>query len=405
LYDVIVIGGGPTGSQVAYRLAGMGHGVVVVEQKESLAEPVCCTGIIGQECVNAFSIDENVISRQANSAKVFSPSGKLLNLWRQSPQACIVNRSAFNEALAKRAQAEGVEYLLNSQVNHLEIGADRVRVRVEAEGHEPNILEARAAVIAAGAGSKLVKGLGLGRIGDFVVGAQAEVDTNGVDEVEVYLGREIAPAFFAWLVPTSPGKGLVGLISRRSPAPYLQKLLTSLMAQGKITLTEVRLSYDGMPLKPLNKTYGDRLVVVGSAAGQVKPITGGGIYYGLLCADIAADNLHQALKNDDLSAKNLVSYEKGWKRRLGRELRLGYWARKFFELLSDKQIDRIFDLIKANGIDKALLQADDVNFDWHGRAVLKLLGHQAFSKAIKAMKLPLPSAGKNRRELDNIYRR
>lgn len=169
--------------------------------------------------------------------------------------------------------------------------------------------------------------------------------------------------------------------------------MSSLLAQEKITSAEVELSYGRIPLKPLARTYSERLLVVGSAAGQVKPTTGGGIYYGLLCADMAANNLHQALKRDALSANNLANYQKEWKRKLGRELKLGYWARKFYELLSDKQIDRIFDLIKSNGIDEALLKADDLSFDWHGRVVLRLIGHQALSKTIKAMKFPLVGRG------------
>jgi len=130
-------------------------------------------------------------------------------------------------------------------------------------------------------------------------------------------------------------------------------------------------------------------VVVGDAAGQVKPTTGGGIYYGLLCADIAANNLHRALENDDLSARNLASYEREWKKKLGRELKIGYWARKLYEHLSDRQIDRIFDIIKSNGIDEALLKKDDLRFDWHGEVILKLLGHRVLSKAIEVMKIPL----------------
>ena len=82
MYDVAVIGGGPAGSQVAYKLAGAGYGVVVVEQKEKLGEPVCCTGIISQECASSFNIDESVIFRWVNGASVFSPSGKLLSLWQ-----------------------------------------------------------------------------------------------------------------------------------------------------------------------------------------------------------------------------------------------------------------------------------------------------------------------------------
>jgi len=290
-------------------------------------------------------------------------------------------------AIANWAQGKGVQYVLNSPVRDIEVGNDGVRVEAAQQGEGLNF-EARVVVIATGFGSRLVGGLGLGKIGDFIMGAQAEVETIGVDEVEVYFGQEVAPDFFAWLVPTSPLKALVGLLSRRSPGLYLRKLISSLLAQGKIVSDEAELSDRGISLKPLARTYGRRLVVVGDAAGQVKPTTGGGIYYGLLCANIAANNLHRALDDDDLSARNLASYEREWKKKLGRELKIGYWARKFYEHLSDRQVDKVFDIIKSNGIDEALLKTDDLSFDWHGEVILRLLGHRVLSKAIKAMKIP-----------------
>lgn len=387
LHDVIVIGGGPVGSYVAYKLAGMGHGVVVLEQHKQPGEQVCCTGIISQKCITSFAIDENVILRQTNSAKLFSPSGRLIRLWREQTQACIVDRAALDVAMVGRAQGKGAKYLSNSLVRNLQVGDDRVRVETIRQGERLN-LEARAAVIAAGFGSTLVERLGLGRVGDFVIGAQAEVETIGIDEMEVYFGREIAPGFFAWLVPTLPPRALVGLLSRHSPELYLRRLMSSLQAQGKIAWDKAELCYGGISLKPLARTYGERLLVVGDAAGQVKPTTGGGIYYGLLCADIAADTLHQALKGDNLSAKTLANYERGWRKELGRELEIGYYARKFYERLSDKQVDRIFNIIKSHGIDQALLQAEDLSFDWHGEAVMRLIGHQVVSKALRAMKAP-----------------
>ncbi len=387
MYDIIVIGGGPVGSYVAYKLAGMGYDVVVLEQKEKLGGQVCCAGIISQGCVSSFAIDDSVVLRRASSARLFSPSGRLLRLWRQETQASIVDRAAFDMAIVSWAQSKEAQYVLNSPVRDIEIGDDGVRVKVAQQGEKSNF-EARAVVIATGFGSRLVEGLGLGKVGDFVMGAQAEVETIGVDEVEVYFGQEVAPGFFAWLVPTSPPKALVGLLSRRSPGLYLRKLIASLLAQGKIVSDEAELSHRGISLKPLARTYNRRLVVVGDAAGQVKPTTGGGIYYGLLCADIAANNLHRALKSDDLSARNLASYEREWKKKLGRELKICYYARKFYEHLSDRQVDKVFDIIKSNGIDETLLKADDLSFDWHGEVILRLLGHRVLSKAIKVMKVP-----------------
>ena len=392
LYDVIIVGAGPVGSHVAGKLAGMGYGVVVLEQKEKLGEKVCCTGIIGQECVTSFAIAESVTLKPVNSAKLFSPSGRLLRLWREETQAYLVDRAAFDLAMAARAQDEGAQYVLNSRVGHIEIGADRVRAEVVHE-REKASFEARAVVIAAGFGSRLAERLGLGTVGDFVIGVQAEVPTTGLDEIEVYFGREIAPGFFAWLVPISAQRALVGLMSRRNPAFYLRKLMSSLVAQGKVAPAEVEFSYGGIPLKPPARTYSERLIVVGDAAGQVKPTTGGGIYYGLLCADIAADTLHQTLASNVLSAKSLADYERKWRGKLGRELRIGYWARRLYERLSDGQIDRIFGIIEANGIDDALLKAEGLSFDWHGEVVLRLLKDKAVAKAMEMIKIPLRLGG------------
>jgi len=390
LYDIAVIGAGPTGSRVAYRLAGMGYGVVVIEQKDWLEEPVCCTGIISRECVESFDIEESIIYRWANSARLFSPSGNLLSVWRQEPQAAIIDRVAFNVSLASRAQSEGAEYVLSSRVRSLKVDDDRVRIEAVRQG-ERSGFEARVAVITTGFTPRLTAELGFGTVGDFVMGAQAEVETARIDEVEVYCGQELAPAFFGWLVPTSPQKALVGLLSRRTPRPYLEKLVSSLLAAGKIASNEVEARYGGIPLKPLRRTCSDRILVVGTAAGQVKPTTGGGIYFGLLCADIAASTLRLALETDDLSAGSLAGYERAWRRKLGRELRTGYWARKFYERLSDRQVDRIFDIIKSSGIDEALLKSDDLTFDWHGKVLSRLPGvvwRRAFSRAAGLMKNP-----------------
>ncbi|GAH72311.1 unnamed protein product [marine sediment metagenome] len=108
----------------------------------------------------------------------------------------------------------------------------------------------------------------------------------------------------------------------------------------------------------------------------------------MLCADIAADTLHQALKDDNLSARTLANYQRRWRKKLGRELEISYYARKFYERLSDKQVDRMFNLIKSHGIDQALFQAEDLSFDWHGEAVMRLIGHKIVANALRAMRAP-----------------
>lgn len=387
MYDVVVVGGGPVGSYLAGRMAHLGYHTVVLERKSRIGEKLCCTGIIGQECVQSFSVDEDVILRRASSACFFTPGGKTLRLQRPETQAVIVDRPAFDQGMANRAKSAGVSYIMECLVNSINIDNGRAIVTATHQRQQSQF-EGRVVVIASGFGFNLTSKLGLGKVSDFVAGAQAEVNTN-VNEVEVYFGEKIAPGFFAWLVPTTPGRGLAGLLSRRSPGLYLERFLSSLHAQGKIASANFQPRFGGIPLRPLRRTFADRVVVVGDAAGQVKPTTGGGIYYGLLCADAAVSTLDRALKTNDLSAAYLANYQRQWQRKLKRELVLGYRARQLYERLTDGQIDRMFDIITSAGIDKAVLTAKDFSFDWHGGMILRLLGHQAITRAVETMKLPL----------------
>jgi len=373
LCDIIIVGAGPAGSRIARRLSQLGYGVVVVEKNLSFDDDICCTGILGQECLSAFGLDNGLVLRQASSAKFLAPSGEYLRLCRQSPVAAIVDRARLNAHLAKMAQASGARYHLGAKAGDISLKSDGVEVRVNGQAEE-RVLKAKAAVIATGFGSTLPARLGLGEIKQFVLGAQAEVAINGIDEVEVYFDQKLTPGGFAWLVPTTGGKGLVGLLTRSQADSSLENLLETLSAQGKIASNQVVPSYDIVPLKPLPRTYADRVLVVGEVAGQVKPTTGGGVYYGLLCADIAAGVLQRSLEADDFSADALSAYEEEWRARLNRELTIGYWARTLLANLSNNNIDRLFRLAGEKGLPELISNGNGFSFDWHSQLLLKMAG-------------------------------
>lgn len=381
LYDVIVVGAGVVGNYVADKLAELSYRVMIIEEHSKIGEPTQCTGIIGKECFDRFPIPDSIVLRQASSAKFFAPSGKCLRVARDGVQAYTIDRAEVDRFLAEHAQEKGAQYLLDSKVKDF-LELDKL-IRVEVD-HRGKLLyfDGKAVVIASGFDPRFTERLGLGKIGDYITGAQAEVSANGIDEVEVYFGQEIAPGFFAWLVPTHQGRALVGLFSRRSPTLYLNKLIDSLYHHGKIASPCGKPNYGRIPLRTLPRTYKKRMIVVGDAAGQVKPTTGGGIYYGLLCGEIAVNTLSQALSSDDFSEKLFAQYERRWRKRLSRELQIGYLARRLYERLTDSQINVIFDIVQATGIHESLLRSPDFSFDWHAKLILEGLKHMVIRAAI-----------------------
>jgi digeranylgeranylglycerophospholipid reductase len=387
LLDIAVIGGGPVGSRAASQLAGMGYQVSVFEKRIGIGQKPCCTGIVSRECVSNFDIPRSVILRQLNSASIFSPSGEFICASKPEPQAYILNRPLFDCDMADRAQAKGARYFLNSNVEEVHFSPDKIVLQVNSSSDILQI-EARTAILACGFSSALIKQSGLGQIDYFVAGAQAEVEVNGLKEVEVYFDQTLAPGYFAWLAPLSDTKCFAGLLTRHSPGKHLRDWLTSLKSKGRIKDRIPEIRYGGIPLKPLSRTFSDRLLVVGDAAGQVKPTTGGGIYFGLLCADIAAETLHKAFQENDFSVRVLSGYERKWHKKLSHELRVEYLARRFYEKLNNKQIDSLFSRLKTGRLVETILREENLSFDWHGDLLLMGLKLGVTSEISRLMKLP-----------------
>jgi digeranylgeranylglycerophospholipid reductase len=388
LIDIAVIGGGPVGSRVAFNLAKKGYQVEVFEKRVDIGGKPCCTGIISQECISRYNIPLEVIYRPVNSAKIFSPSGKFFRIYRQDAQASIVNRRAFDYLLAKRAKDQGAKYSLACAAEKIIALSDKVIIECAQQGNTRQI-EAKAAVLATGFNALLPKNLGFQPPNYFTTGVQAEVETRNIDEVEVYLNQNTAPGFFAWLVPISANKSLAGLMTRQSPGWHLRNWINTLASAGKVTQPELAIRYSGIPLKPIKRTFGNRLLIVGDAAGQVKPTTGGGIYFGLICADIAADTLHNALNYGDLTSRMLARYEKEWRKILAKELQQGLFTRRLYERLNNQQIELIHSTCTLSGIVESIIKEPDLSFDWHSGLMLKMLKLAITSRANRILTAPL----------------
>jgi flavin-dependent dehydrogenase len=323
-----------------------------------------------------------MVLTEVKSAKFYSPSGRCLRLQTHNVQACVVDRLLLDKALASKAQAQRAQYFFSSSVIDILPGTDNIRVEALCAGTR-EIFSARAVVLANGFRPRLPHMLGLGRIKRFLIGAQAEVEAKNVDEFEVYFGQGIAPGGFAWLVPTSANRAYVGLLATSQAKLYLRKFLNNLFSQGRITSQDVGIGQRGVPMGTLARSYEARLLVIGDAAGQVKPTTGGGIYFGHLGARIAAEVLDGALGSDSLTAGQLSIYQKKWRAKIGKELSRGYGARWAYAKLGDRQIEGIFNALDSNGMAETLLSLDNFSFDWHSKLILTVLKYSSAYPLLK----------------------
>ena len=372
MLDVAIIGAGPIGSHVAAKLAESGYRTAVSEKNSVIGAKPCCTGIVSIECCQKNDLPSEVIYRQINSALLYSPSKTPLYLQRLQPQAVVLDRPAFDLLMAERARTNGAEYHLSANVEKITNLTEKVVLEVN-RGSRKEILEAKMAILAGGFNSPLVKNLGLDQPAYQTGSAQTVVDAPDLKEIEIYFDQELAPGFFAWLVPTNQGKALAGLMTRRSPGLRLGKWLRQLEVEGKIASQKHHIKYGGIPLKTLTQTVVGRTLIVGDAAGQVKPTTGGGIYFGLLCADIAVKAIDNALKDAHHSTEHLSQYDRLWRKRLEPELKREYLARKIYQGLGNQQIDDIFRLTLSSQTLPAILDDEELTFDWHGGLLQKIL--------------------------------
>jgi len=376
--DIIVVGGGPCGSYAAYTAAKHGAEVTVCEEHEDVGGPRHCAGHLNISSLKRLGIrvPQDVIENIIKGAVFISPSGKQFVLRCSNPVTYVVNRELFDKHLAELAMQSGADYRFKSRVKSLVLDTGSVK-GVALQGEEK--LKANIVIDAEGCSSKLLKQTGLKGLKSGMVarGIQTEVDGfEDIEEdmVEVYFGRNVAPGFFAWIIPRKDGTAKVGLATRTgNPQDYLRRFMekhpvaSKKLKKSSPTYTSIH----PIPMEgPLPRTVSSGFLAVGDAASQVKPTTGGGVIFGLTCAQIAGEVAWEAVNVQDFSETFLSSYQRRWKRVAGFELNTMLRMRKMLDSLSDRRLDNIIGLCSKLNVDNVLEKAGDLDFQ--GRSLISV---------------------------------
>ncbi len=370
LTDVMIIGGGPSGLHTAKLLSEKGVRVTLFDKDSEIGKEVVCSGVVSKEAFSRYDLPQNAILGALQSAELNSPSSINIEYHHPEQAVVVVDRHKFDATLSDYASASGAEIRTGSRVSRLNLCNDYVEATVTQNSIQ-SAIRAKIAVIATGVSFNLQSSLGLGRPEKILKGIQIEVKAPQIDKLRIHWGSNVSDGFFGWAIPIAEGRTRVGVMTDGNPTKGLRNLLSTIGDYTNICTDLGKVKRRGIAFGTINKSFSDRVVVVGEAAGLVKTTTGGGIYYGLISGEMAADTIYMALQNGDTSAKTLSNYEKMWKKSIGNEISFGKYFHRFYSKLGDDSVDALFEAAEK---DKLLsFIAEQGSFDWHKNAVIRIL--------------------------------
>jgi len=369
-YDVIVVGAGPAGSTAAYSAAAAGASVLVIDRRRELGVPVQCGEALAEDVLKELRIepDPRWAVCRTNAVKIVSPSGIEVRIAERSVTGkvgYILDRKVFDKFLAMRAAREGAEILVNTYVNGL----------ITENGHPAGVRttgawgkgEFRGKVIIAadGVGSRIGRWVGIKtalKLEDIESGIQFQmvgVKPEDTSLMEFYFGSGIAPGGYAWFFPkgedtANVGLGVLGSRADRRPVEYLREFVRKMphISCGKV----VEVNAGGVPVSgPLKQTVKENVMLVGDAARQVNPLTGGGIDSAMRAGTIAGEVAAKAVDEGDTSEKRLMEYEKRWREAIGKRLEKYLKGKEVLLKLTDEELDQLARTLSSVRFDRISL--------------------------------------------------
>jgi digeranylgeranylglycerophospholipid reductase len=338
--DVVVVGAGPGGSTAARFATERGLKVLLVEKRQEIGSPVrCAEGINGDMLSPFLPPDERWISARVSRSQIVTADTGEARSFAGEETGYVLERRVFDRVLAEKAVEAGASILLKTAVQGLITENGVVKGVKAADGYSEWEIGARIVIGADGVESKVGRWAGLDcvlRPRDSLVCAQYLLSGLDVDPecCLYYLGTQVAPGGYAWVFPKGEHRANVGLgvqadLARVSAREYLHRFIEQHpeLERG----SPVTLIAGSVPVGVARgSTVTDGLLLVGDAARQADPLTGGGIANAMLAGRLAAEVAAQCVEQGDVSAGALREYERRWQEARGLKMQRNYRVKERF---------------------------------------------------------------------------
>jgi len=292
MYDVVVVGGGPSGATAAEDLVRSGHSVALLD-REGRIKP--CGGAIPPRLMQDFDIGDDQLLAKVNTARMISPTGRHVDIPIENGFVGMVDRKDFDPFLRARAIAAGATYFTGTFVKIERPNGTPVVFYRDKATQETHELPCKLVIGADGAKSRV----GLAEVTDAdkiplvfayheIIKAPAKTDIYDPVRCDVIYDGAISPDFYGWVFPHGDSAS-VGMGSELSSVNLKQATADLRAASGLAECETLRKEGAPIPLKPLDRwDNGQDVVLAGDAAGVVAPSSGEGIYYAMVGGRVAA---------------------------------------------------------------------------------------------------------------------
>lgn len=323
-YDVAVIGGRTIGANVARKFAEEGYDVALLERNATVGVPLACSGHFSRDLWDYVPDDcTELIQNEIRGAR-FHTGGRTYRYHKDHTVSWATDRTGLDQRMFRHAQDGGVDAVTGHALRDWEETGDGLRLAIDGPAGTVS-LEAGIVAGCDGASSTVRRLAGLPQPRKLLVGMMGFTDEQDADDfVDVHLD---VPGFFGWRIPR--GEDVEYGVAVETHRDVKQQF-EAFMEEHAPAVPDDRHAAT-IPMHPPETVTSDRAFLVGDAAGQTKPFTGGGIVYGLRCGIIAADTI------DPADPATMQDYEQRWRDALGNDIRLGELVRKAYNLPSTVQ--------------------------------------------------------------------